>query len=161
MKALFIYASFVVLFLTASCSSLKNTPENIQKLTGKIQNKDFTIVAKYANPMRGRQIYLSTEYDLQITNDSVFAFLPYFGVAYVAPYDAMEGGIKFAEPVIDYTIKPNKKSDGWNIRLKVKAKEGIYDILMNVFNNGSATFTVSSYNRDNITFDGEVKNKVE
>ena len=144
-----------------SCSSLKNTPENKKEFTRKIESKDFTIVARHANPMRGRQIYLSSEYDLRIKNDSAVAFLPYFGVAYSAPYGGSEGGIKFAEPMINYSAKANKKSDGWSIRFSVMAKECLYDIFMNVFDNGSATFTVSSFNRDNITFDGTVKSESE
>ncbi|HEY6914384.1 MAG TPA: DUF4251 domain-containing protein, partial [Paludibacter sp.] len=90
-------------------------------------------------------------------NDSVFAFLPYFGVAHVAPMNPSEGGIKFAEPMINYTVTANKKSTGWDIRFRVKSKESVYDIGMDIFNNGSATITVNSYERDVITFNGEIK----
>jgi hypothetical protein len=39
----------------------------------------------------------------------------------------------------------------------VKSKESVYDIGMDIFNNGSATITVNSYERDVITFNGEIK----
>jgi len=94
---------------------------------------------------------------LRIKNDSAFAYLPYFGVAYSAPYGSSEGGIKFAEPMNDYVITPNKKSNGWDIRFKIRSKEDVYEIFMNIFNNGSALFSVTSQKRDMISFSGEIK----
>lgn len=155
MKSHIQHAAIMVLVLITSCSSLKTTPEKIQEFTNKIKAKDFTVDVNYVNPMRGKQIYLTSDYDLRIKNDSAFAYLPYFGVAYIAPYGG-EGGIKFAEPMKEYSIKSNKKSDGWDIHFKIKTQENNYEIFMNVFNNGSAMFTVNSINRDVITFNGEV-----
>ena len=83
--------------------------------------------------------------------------LPYYGVAYMTPYNSSDGGIKFAEPMSDYVMIPHKKADGWNIRFKVKSLSGIYKLALNVFNNGNATLSVESYQRDMITFDGALK----
>lgn len=157
MKTFFNQIAIIALLFTFSCSSVKTTPENKNELTRKIQVKDYTVIANYANPMRGKPIYLTSEYDLRIKNDSAFAFLPYFGVAYSAPYGGSEGGIKFAEPVKEYSVKSNKKSDGWDIHFEIKARENDYEIYLNIFNNGSSMFTVNSFNRDAITFNGEVK----
>lgn len=141
----------------SSCTSLKTAPETVKEITRKVESKDFTVVANYANPMRMKSVYLTSEYDLRIKNDSAFAFLPYFGVAHVAPMNPGEGGIKFAEPMTGYTVTPNKKSTGWEIRFRVKSRESVYDINMTIFNNGSTMFTVNSYERDMITFNGEIK----
>lgn len=147
---------FVILFIIAACSTTKVTQERSNEVTRKIQSKEYTVQANYAQPMRGKQIYLNHNYDLKIKNDSAFAFLPYFGVAYSAPYGGGEGGIKFSEPVKDYTANPNKRNDGWDIRFKIDAREHNYDIFMTVFNNGSATITVNSYQRDPISFSGKL-----
>lgn len=157
MKSLFSHAVSVMLVFVTSCSSLKTTPETIKEITSKVESKDYTVVVNYANPMRWKQIYMNSQYDLRIKHDSVFAYLPYFGVAYSAPYGGGEGGIKFAEPLVGYDVKPNKKSDGWDIRFKVKGKEDGYEISMNIFNNGSSMIIVNSFNRDPITFTGNVK----
>lgn len=157
MKSQFINISLIVLVIMSSCTLTKTAPETISEITHKIESKDFTVAVNYANPFRMRPVYLTSEYDLQIKNDSAFAYLPYFGVAYVAPFNSSEGGIKFAEPMSNYSITPNKKSNGWDIRFNIKSKVSVYDIFMNVFNNGSTTFTVSSYERDMITFNGDVK----
>ena len=157
MKTQLMYSTFVlVLFLTA-CSSTKTTSETISAITRKVESKDITVTVHYANPLRMRQIILTSEYDLRLKNDSAFAYLPYFGVAYSAPYGSSEGGIKFAEPMNDYAITPNKKSNGWDIRFKIRSKEDVYEIFMNIFNNGSALFSVTSQKRDMISFSGEVK----
>ena len=157
MKTQLMYSTFVlVLFLTA-CSSTKTTSETISAITRKVESKDITVTVHYANPLRMRQIILTSEYDLRLKNDSAFAYLPYFGVAYSAPYGSSEGGIKFAEPMNDYAITPNKKSNGWDIHFKIRSKEDIYEIFMNIFNNGSALFSVTSQKRDMISFSGEVK----
>ena len=156
MKTLLIYSTFALLFLTA-CSSAKTTPETISEIARKVESKDYTVTVHYANPLRMKSVVLTSEYDLRIKNDSAFAYLPYFGVAHTAPYRSSEGGIKFAEPMTDYVISSNKKLNGWDIRFKIRSKGDTYEIFMNVFNNGNATLSVTSQQRDMITFSGEIK----
>lgn len=157
MKTLLICSTFILLFFMSSCSSSKTTADTIREITQKVESKDFTVSVNSANPFRMKHVMLTSEYDLRIKNDSAFAFLPYYGVAHIAPYNSSEGGIKFAEPMTDYSIVSNKKSTGWGIRFKVKSKEYDYEIYMNIFNNGSTMFSVSSYQRDMISFNGEIK----
>ena len=144
-------------FLITSCLSLKTAPETIKEINRKVESKDFTIAVNYANPLRMKPVYLTSEYDVRIKNDSAFAYLPYYGVAYTAPYNSTEGGIKFAEPMSEYKIIPHKKADGWDIRFRVKSKLTVYDFSLTIFNNGSSSISVSSYEKDRINFIGEVK----
>lgn len=157
MKTQLIYSTFVMLFFMTACSSTKTATETIGEVTQKVESKDVTVTVHYANPLRMKQVVLTSEYDLHIKNDSAFAYLPYFGVAYAAPYGSTEGGIKFAEPMTDYVITPNKKSNGWDIHFKVRTKENTYEIFMNIFDNGNASFSVTSQQRDMITFSGEMQ----
>ncbi|HLP04558.1 MAG TPA: DUF4251 domain-containing protein [Paludibacter sp.] len=157
MKLIFNFAVLVSLLVLAACSSSRTLPETANEVARKVQSKDFSIRANYANPMRGSQLYLTSEYDLRIKNDSAFAFLPYYGVAYMAPFNPAEGGIKFAEPMEDYSLVPNKKNNGWFVRFKVNAREYNYVFSITIFANGNSSFTVTSYQRDPITFSGEMK----
>jgi hypothetical protein len=157
MKTQLMYSTFVLVLFMTACSSTKTSTETINQITRKVESKDFTVTVHYANPLRMRQVILTSEYDLRIKNDSAFAYLPYFGVAYSAPYGSSEGGIKFAEPMTDYAIASNKKSNGWDIHFKIKSKGDTYEIFMNIFNNGSALFSVTSQKRDMISFGGEIK----
>jgi hypothetical protein len=157
MKTQLMYSTFVLLFFMAACSSTKTATETTGEIIRKVEAKDVTVTVHYANPLRMKQVVLTSEYDLRIKNDSAFAYLPYFGVAYSAPYGSSEGGIKFAEPLKDYVITPNKKLTGWDIHFKIRSSEDTYEIFMNIFNNGSASFSVTSQKRDMISFSGEVK----
>ena len=157
MKTQLMYSTFVLVLFMTACSSTKTATETIGEVTRKVESKDVTVTVHYANPLRMKQVILTSEYDLRIKNDSAFAYLPYFGVAYSAPYGSSEGGIKFAEPMTDYAIASNKKSNGWDIHFKIRSKEDVYEIFMNIFNNGSALFSVTSQKRDMISFSGEVK----
>ncbi|MGH2642695.1 MAG: DUF4251 domain-containing protein, partial [Chitinophagaceae bacterium] len=65
-------------------------------LQEKIQERRFIFNAQNVLPMRGRNRNISTDnYTLQITPDTIIAYLPYFGRAYVAPMDPSKGGIQF------------------------------------------------------------------
>jgi predicted component of type VI protein secretion system len=78
MKTKLIFYALLVLF--AACSSLKTAPDVIREITRKVESKDYTIAVNYANPLRMRPVYLTSEYEVRIKNDSAFAYLPYFGV---------------------------------------------------------------------------------
>jgi hypothetical protein len=157
MKPNVINLAFVVLLFITSCTSIKTTASKEQTVNSKVQSKDFIISVKSANPMGGTIINLSYGYDLRIKNDSAFAYLPYYGVAYSAPYNN-EGGIKFAEPMKEYSNTKNEKLTRWDIRFKVRDKSEGYDFYVNIFENGSSTITVNSMNRQQIIFYGELKN---
>lgn len=156
MKSQIIFLSFVVLLFASACSSIKTTPETVAAITAKVESKDFTVRFNYANPFRMKQVSLTSEYTLKIKGDSAFAYLPYYGVAHVAPFNSSEGGIKFSSPMIEYSETANKRKDGWNIRFKINSGEYHYDLLLDVFKNGRSSLHVNSYERDPITFYGEL-----
>ncbi len=150
--------SFSILALLVACSSSKTpSPEALktaQEIREKIQAKNFTVEVNTAQPMRGRTIHLTYGYDLKIRNDSAIVYLPFYGVAHSAPYGG-DGGIQFAEPMKEYTVE--EKKDNWNIRFKVNDRNYHYEIVFNIYNNGNSNVQVNSYERDPISFTGEMK----
>jgi len=58
--------------------------------------------------------------------------------------------------MIEYSETANKRKDGWNIRFKINSGEYHYDLLLDVFKNGRSSLHVNSYERDPITFYGEL-----
>ncbi len=152
--------SLLLIIVVTACSTTKsNSPEALQKkedVNNKVQAKNYVIEVDQALPMRGRTVSLSYGYDLKVKNDSVFAYLPYFGVATSAPYGGGEGGIKFSEPMKDYQLNQNKKKDGWEVRFNVKTINYNYQFFLNIFDNGNSTISVSSYERDPISFYGHI-----
>ena len=150
--------SFSILALIAACSSSKtSSPEAMktaQEIREKIQAHDFVVEVHTAQPMRGRSVHLTHGYNLQIRNDSVLAYLPFYGVAHSAPY-GREGGIQLSEAMKEYSLKEQK--DGWDIRFKANARYYHYDILIHIYNDGNSTIYVGSYERDPIRFIGRMQ----
>jgi hypothetical protein len=159
MKNLFYILSLI--FFSVACSSLKLTSEEKELIKSRvitgIESNDYTIRVNQADPMRWKTIPLTSEYKLTIRNDSAFAFLPFFGRAYVAPYNSAEGGIKFEKKMEDYQVARNKKGDGWEIRFKMNLPNSNYQIFLSVFETGRSIINVNSYQRDPIAFYGDIE----
>lgn len=69
--------------------------EAVKKL---IASENYKIDVRTAMPMRGRSIPLTSPYSLEIRNDSVISYLPYFGRAYSIPYGGGDG-LNFRAPL--------------------------------------------------------------
>jgi hypothetical protein len=124
---------------------------------GKIDAQNYTFNAEYALPMRGGQKYLTSDYDLRITKDSVIAYLPYFGRVYMsAPITPEENGIMFTSTKFSYKVDPKKKG-GWIITITPANVKYVAKLLLDVSPNGAASLSATSNYRDEITFTGYMK----
>lgn len=131
------------------------------KITRLIEAKRYTFKAETAIPQRGGTRYLSSEYDLKVSKDTVIAFLPYFGRAYTAPMDPTKGGIKFTST--DFTYTTEKKKRGWDITITPKdARDAdVRYLVLSISNNGYGSLRVISNNRDGISFSGYITQSKE
>lgn len=77
-----------------------------------INSKNYVFVAQTAFPIGGRAINLTSPYDIRVSGDTVASNLPYFGRAFVAPINSLEGGIHFTSTNFIYKVKGRKKVDG-------------------------------------------------
>jgi hypothetical protein len=120
-----------------------------------VESKNYIFKAESVNPPRGRVRYLTPEYDLVVTNDTVIAYLPYFGRAYSAPINPSEGGIKFTSSDFEYTVEKKKKRS-WEILIKPKDNRDIQALYLTIFDNKKASLRVNSINRESISFNGYI-----
>ena len=125
--------------------------EEVQDL---LKSRNFKFVADHALPMGGKSMYLSSPYDLTLKNDSAFAWLPYFGVAYQADYGDRDGGIKFKEPVNNLKVEDTKT--GEDISFRIKSKKDTYDMVLSVSDLGHADLNITCINRQPIRFRGSI-----
>jgi Domain of unknown function (DUF4251) len=126
-------------------------------IKGKIDAQKYTFNAEYALPMRGGQKYLTSDYDLRITKDSVIAYLPYFGRVYMsAPITPEENGIMFTSTKFGYKVEPKKKG-GWLITITPANVKYVAKLMLDVSPNGTVSLTATSNYRDEITFTGSMK----
>ncbi len=130
--------------------------EQAAKIEKIIEAQDYKFVAQRVFPMSGKPINLTSEYDLQVSNDTtVTAYLPYFGRAYTAPMDPTESGIKFKSKDFDYKIENDKKG-GWIISITTKDTKQRVDMVLSVTTSGSAMLSVNDETRQSISFNGYI-----
>jgi hypothetical protein len=93
-------------------------------------------------------------YQLTVANDSVGAYLPYYGRSYMAPRNPNEGGIKFNTK--DFSYKADKKKKGnYIVTIKpVDNKSDVMSMTLNISEKGYASLSVISNNRQTITYNG-------
>ncbi len=129
-----------------------------------VDDVNFVFKANYANPQGGGNRALTSDYDLKVVKDSVIAYLPYFGRAYLAPDPGTtEGGIKFTSTNFKYDAK-QRKNGGWEIVIKPKDHDitnwrDVQQMILNISTSGYASLQVLSSNRSPISFDGELEDR--
>ncbi|MBV8388912.1 MAG: DUF4251 domain-containing protein [Mucilaginibacter sp.] len=144
---------------TASAQSTKKDKkaEKEAAIKNNVDGRHYTFLATYMLPQRGggkalTEIY----YDLKVGKDSVTAFLPYYGRAYFdVPYNG-DTGMKFTSTKFSYEVKDKKKS-GWVITIKPTDVKNIEYLTLNISTDGYASLSITSVNRDFISYDGYLK----
>ena len=165
----------IVIFLITVCSlSVHAQTTKADKKAAKVADlkrivdgKSYVFKVNQAFPMSGQMINLtSSYYDLKLANDTLSAFLPYYGVAYSAPTDPTEGGIKFT--TTKFENKVTLKKNG-NIQINLKPKDlgtrppkDVASMILTVSPGGYASLQVIPVTRQSISFSGmleEVESK--
>ena len=119
-----------------------------------VDAKAYKINVDRVMPMKGGSKHLTSDYSLEIRNDSVYSYLPYFGVAYNVPYGGGKG-LNFSAPLSEYTSTYSKKGNA-KITLKVRNEEDNYLYNITIYPNGSSNIQVTPTNRQSISFSGEM-----
>lgn len=153
------YFLLLIAFITLQTSYAQNVKNDDQKkaeIQNLVQSKDYTFVAQSILPQSGRSINLTTIYNLKVNGDTVVSDLPYFGRAYVAPLNPAEGGIHFTSTDFNYQIK-NRKKGGWDILIEPKDTKDVKQMPLTISENGYASLSVISNNRQSISYNGYIK----
>jgi len=111
-----------------------------------VDAKAYKINVDRVMPMKGGSKHLTSDYSLEIRNDSVYSYLPYFGVG---------KGLNFSAPLSEYTSTYSKKGNA-KITLKVRNEEDNYLYNITIYPNGSSNIQVTPTNRQSISFSGEM-----
>jgi hypothetical protein len=120
-----------------------------------------------ANALNGSSISLTSSYDLKLSNDTLTAYLPYYGVAYTAPpMSTTEAGVKFTTTKFDYRVTEKKNGTVEvffkPLDLQPRAPSDVQRMTLSVSEGGYANLQITLLNRQPITFTGtveEVKSK--
>lgn len=162
MKKNLIYFFLVVMLslVAISCSTSQSTADKrirAEEISRKITDFDFLFKATYAHPMGYKSIYLSPYYDVKVSKDTVRAYLPYYGRAYVAPMNPDDNGIKFTSTKFEYKVTAGKRKRNHLIEIKTKDTSREFVLSFDIWENGSARLNVSDSNRQPISFQGNIQ----
>lgn len=149
-----------VVFGLTACGTSQMTAEKeavAREVNQRVQDFDFTFKATYAYPTGFRSIYLSPYYDVKVNPDTVRAYLPYYGRAYVAPMDPSEGGIKFTSTDFDYQVVPGRKNGNWQVNIRTRDTGREIFLFFDIWENGSTRLNVTDTNRQPISFQGDIE----
>lgn len=143
---------FLCLFLSCA-SAQKASKPTVDDIKDMVHSSQFVFVADRMSPMRGGLKNLTSYYAVTLMKDSINCSLPYAGRATQAPMNMTGGGIEFTSSKFSYKIV-NKKEGQWNITIKPDDHSDIQQLFFNVYSNGSASLSVTSTHRDQISFSG-------
>lgn len=168
MKSLLLILSFAV--MTVSCTSQVYLDPGT--LTAAVEKKEFNYNATKAFPTNSdvigvmnalpngggasRMLNLDPGYGFNLKKDLLSVSLPYFGRAFnISPADATKGGIQFESK--DFSIRESKTGKG-NTLLVISPNDQRtgYKFNLEIFKNGSAMLSVSSNDRQPISYDGNI-----
>lgn len=119
-----------------------------------IVSENYKINVSTAYPRRGKSVHLTSPYSLEIRNDSVFSYLPFYGRAYNIPYGGGDGLI-FKAPIHEYKMEMNKRGAA-KVEFVTRNNEDRFQFSLNIYSNGSTSINVYMQNRESISFSGEV-----
>lgn len=145
--------NFIILFLAFAGTAFAQN-EKKDPVKDAIESKHYIFKARNAVPLTGGVRQLTSEYDLTVSNDSVIAYLPYFGRAFSATPGKTSDGINFTSTNFTYNVTQGKKG-GWMIEIRPKDAGDVRQLNLNLSKNGYGTLLVNSQNRQSISFTGK------
>jgi hypothetical protein len=139
----------------ASVAQSNNEVASIAATKEMVSNQQYIFKAQTVTPLSGRLRQLTSDYDLQVSKETIVGNLPYFGRAYSATPGSSGGGIQFTAKDFHYTATEKKKG-GWNIVIKCKDAGDTQQLQLAIFTNGTASLQVTGNNRQPVSFNGYI-----
>lgn len=122
-----------------------------------VESGNYTFKPQTVMPSVGGSRFITSEYELLVSKDTLASFLPYFGRAFTAPVNPTEGGIRFTSTSFDSKTENTKK--GWTITIKPEDAHDVRQMILFVSRTGYATLQVLSNNRQPISFSGYIASR--
>ena len=128
--------------------------EKQKKTEALVNSKTFVFNASSAIPQGSKPVNLTAIYYVKFSPDTIESYMPFYGISYSGVSFGGDTGIKFEGKPEDFTVAKGKNS--YNVNALVKEQNDTYQILLSVGFKGRATLSISSNNRSNISYNGEI-----
>lgn len=156
---LFILCALFTATGLAQSTKKERQAKKAAEIKAMVDGQHYIFVAEFVQPQRGGDHYLTSSYDLRVTKDSLIAYLPYFGRAYVAPINPDDAGMNFTATNFEYNAVNSK--NGWEIAIKPKDTKDVRSLQISISKDGYANLHINSTNRDAIGYQGHIEGKKE
>ncbi len=107
------------------------------------------------NPGGGTIPLNTSVYDLQVRSDSVLAYLPYFGRAFMGVNEREDLSIKFNSKKFNYQLEKRKKG-GWRVKIITQDLNRNFTLFLEIGESGYATLSIRDQYRQPISFYGYI-----
>jgi len=129
--------------------------QKIQLIKTIIDNKTFVFKAYSVIPSNEKVKTLIADFGIEVRNDSIFSYMPYYGNTYSRDYSSFKDSpMGFAQPMDSYKRVKNKS--GYDVNVKVTNENDILELVFHISKMGDATVVASSLNRQSISYLGEI-----
>jgi hypothetical protein len=128
----------------------------LQKEVEKLVNsKEFIFIGETAFPAGYRSVTLSPNSNyVRFHPENIESYMPYYGRTYNAGASMNDPGLKFEGNPTEYTLKTTKKDH--RINAVVKGPSDNYTISLIVSFDSSASLSITSNNRNSISYNGQI-----
>ena len=140
------------------CSNTRNTKTNqaIDSITVRnlVESQGFVFIPQYVNAAGVRNRDLSPGYEVSVSKDTVISYMPFFGRGYIAPISPADVDFDFTST--KFANKTTSARRGWNVSIKPKDQRYLQELYFNIFENASASLTITSNDRSSISYTGYI-----
>ena len=164
MKNILIIGMLVLAFATANAQETKKLSRKEKKAAREtlkiettktvLENKVYVFSATQVLPTGMRSKTLTSSYDVQIKNDTIICYLPYFGKAHTAAYGSNRSPMDFTQPIEDYKFEKTKK--GYEIKFEASNNNDRLVFFFQIAETGSTSLSVNSTSRSTISYYGDI-----
>jgi hypothetical protein len=165
MKTLFFT---VILILSVTCIYAQKTEkkskkelkaekkaQQIAQIKAIVESKNFIFKASTVNPANTTTKTLTSDFGIEIRNDSIFSYMPYYGNTYSRDYSSNNTSpMGFIQPVDTYEMEKTKS--GYDVHIKVQNVHDVIDLVFHISEMGSASVAATSINRQAISYTGDI-----
>ena len=150
-----IVAGAAVMTACSSQGGRSTDPALEAAVKAKIESGQYRVDVDRITPRKGRTFSLTTPYNIRISRDSIYSYLPYFGESY-SPVMGRQDGLIFDGPITGYKVTEGKRG-AINVEFSARTFEDRYDYSLSVYPNGTSYLTVSPDRKSSVSFDGKLR----
>ena len=103
----------------------------IQQIKELVNSKTFVFKTTSVVPKNEKTRKLTNDFGIEVRNDSVFSYMPYFGNAYSRDYTSFKDSpMGFMQPYESY--KRTKTKSGYDVDIRVTNEHDVIDLAFHI-----------------------------